>query len=175
MTQRFIADPVAEDIVDELEVIDVKLHKDCLIHLILIESLLDHRLETVAVEQPRELICHCQTTQTFLPIVHVEQNVCQHRQHDQGQEAESDSHAQGAHDLPAVFRGDLHVPLAAAVRKGVADGVSRRYIRLQYGHITIMADPRLLESIGQARLIQIGNCLGEDVRHLDEDICKSPQ
>ena len=89
MAQSFIADLMAVDIIDELEIIDVELYEECLMQLAVIEFRLDDGFEAVAVEHAGELVCHGHLAQAPLPVVHEEQDVGQRRQHEQGHEAES--------------------------------------------------------------------------------------
>ena len=89
MAQCLVADLMAIDIVDELELIDVELYEEGLLQLAIIEFCLDSRFEAMAVEQPGELIRHGQAPQALLLVVHDEQDVGQRRQHEEGHEAES--------------------------------------------------------------------------------------
>ena len=175
MAQGFIADLMAVDIIDELEIINVELHEEGLLQPSAIELRLDDGFEAVAVEKPRELVGHGQTPQVLLLVVHEEQDVGQCRQHEQGHEAKSSSCTKRAHHFPALARCKLHAPLAAAIRESIADRVDRRDVRLQDGRIVVIAEARLLKAVCQARLVHVGDRLREDVGDLDVDRRKAPE
>lgn len=88
MAQCLVADLMAIDIVDELELIDVELYEEGLLQPSAIELGLDDGFEAVAVEHAGELVRHGHLAQAPLPVVHEEQNVGQRRQHEEGRETE---------------------------------------------------------------------------------------
>lgn len=175
MAQCLVADLMAIDIVDELELIDVELYEEGLLQLAIIEFCLDSRFEAMAVEQPGELIRHGQAPQALLLVVHDEQDVGQRRQHEEGHETERCRRAKRAHHAPALARCELYAPLTAAVGEGITDRISRRNVGLQDGRIVVIAEARLLKAVCQARLVHVGDRPRKDVRDLDVDCRKAPK
>lgn len=175
MAQCLVADLMAIDIVDELELIDVELYEEGLLQPSAIELGLDDGFEAVAVEKPRELVGHAQTPQVLLLVVHEEQDVGQRRQHEEGHETERCRRAKRAHHAPALARCELYAPLTAAVGEGITDRISRRNVGLQDGRIVVIAEAHLLKAVYQARLVHVGNGPRKDVRDLDVDCRKAPE